>query len=92
VFHLVSWEELLVTAFGSKTRLDIIKLLSEGGKNISRIARELNISYSSAEKNLRALESAGILEEIRLGRVRIYRLADSEEVRALLKCLNPNTP
>ncbi len=89
---MVSWEELLVAAFSSKIRLDIIKLLSEGGKNISRIARELNISYSSAEKNLKALEGAGILEEIRLGRVRIYRLADSEEVRALLKCLNPSTP
>ncbi len=87
---MVSWEELLVTAFSSKIRLDIIKLLSEGGKNISRIARELNISYSSAEKNLKALEDAGILEEIRLGRVRIYKLSDSEEVRVLLKCLNPN--
>ena len=87
----VNWEDLLVEAFSNRIRLEVIRLLwREGEKNISRIARDLNLSYSSAERNLEALRRAGILEEVRLGRVRIYRLSDSREVRALLRCLTPH--
>ncbi len=55
--------------------------------NISRIARSLNVSYSSAENNLEGLKRAGIIEETRLGRVRIYKLSDRKEVRDLLRCI-----
>ncbi len=85
---LVDWEDLLVEAFSNRTRLRIIKLLwKSNGMNISRIARNLNISYSSAENNLEALRRASIIEETRLGRVRIYRLSNKDEVRDLLRCL-----
>ncbi len=84
----MNWEDLLVEAFSSKTRLRIIKLLWRSkGMNISRIARNLNVSYSSAESNLEALRRAGIIEETKLGRVRIYKLSSREEVRDLLRCL-----
>ncbi len=85
---LLNWEDFLVEAFSSKARLRIIKLLWKSKSiNISRIARNLNLSYSSAENNLEALRRAGIIEEIKLGRVRIYRLSDKDEVRDLLRCL-----
>lgn len=85
------WEDLLVEAFSNRVRIAIIKLLLSGeGMNISRIARTLGISYSSAERNLEALKSSGILDEIRLGRVRIYKLSGRHEVRTLVRCLIPH--
>ncbi|GEM_PF-740787 len=88
----MNWDDLLVEAFSNRIRVGILRLLSSsaGGMNISRIARTLNISYSSAERNLEALKLAGILEEVRLGRVRIYRLSGRKEVRAILRCLVPH--
>lgn len=84
------WDELLVEAFSNRIRISIIKLLSSSeGMNISKIARTLGIPYSSAERNLEALKSSGIIEETRLGRVRIYKLSKSREVEALVRCLTP---
>ncbi len=88
----MKWDDLLVEAFSNRIRVRILRLLSStgGGMNISKIARRLDISYSSAERNLEALKSVGILEEVRIGRVRIYRLSDRREVRAILRCLTPH--
>ncbi|MDK2372080.1 MAG: winged helix-turn-helix domain-containing protein [Candidatus Korarchaeota archaeon] len=88
----MNWDDLLVEAFSNRIRVRILRLLSStrGGMNISKIARTLNVSYSSAERNLEALRSVGILEEVRLGRVRIYRLSGKREVRAVLRCLMPH--
>lgn len=84
----MDWEDLLVGAFGNKTRVRIVKyLLGIKGANISKIVRELGISYPSAKRNLRALSEIGVLEEILLGRTRIYRLSDSEIVRRLIVCM-----
>ncbi len=88
----MNWDDLLVEAFSNRIRVRILRLLSsaKGGMNISKIARTLNISYSSAERNLEALKSAEILEEVRLGRVRLYRLSERREVRVILRCLVPH--
>ncbi len=87
----MNWDDLLVEAFSNKIRVKILRLLSSsGGMNISKVARTLDVSYSSAERNLEALKSVGILEEVRLGRVRIYRLSGRKEVRAILRCLRPH--
>ncbi len=88
----MDWDDLLVEAFSNRIRIAILRLLasSEGGMNISRIARSLDVSYSTAERNLEALRLAGMLKEIRLGRVRIYRLSGDNRVRAVLRCLMPH--
>ncbi len=84
----MNWEDLLIEAMKSKTRIRILKyIMKVGGANISRISRELGISYTSAERNLEALSRAGILEEVRLGRVRVYKIGEGENIIKLIKCL-----
>jgi DNA-binding transcriptional ArsR family regulator len=84
----LDWEDLLTEAMKSKTRVRILKyIINAGGANISRISRELGISYTSAERNLEALSKAGILEEVKLGRVRVYKMGEGESVVKLIKCL-----
>jgi len=84
----LDWEDLLIEAMKSKTRVRILKyIINAGGANISRISRELGISYTSAERNLEALSKAGILEEVKLGRVRVYKMGEGESVVKLIKCL-----
>jgi DNA-binding transcriptional ArsR family regulator len=84
----LDWEDLLIEAMKSKTRVRILKyIIKAGGANISRISRELGISYTSAERNLEALSKAGILEEVKLGRVRVYKMGEGESVVKLIKCL-----
>lgn len=84
----MNWEDLLIEAMKSKTRIRILKyIMKVGGANISRISRELGISYTNAERNLEALSRAGILEEVRLGRVRVYKIGEGENIIKLIKCL-----
>jgi DNA-binding transcriptional ArsR family regulator len=84
----LDWEDLLIEAMKSKTRVRILKyIIKAGGANISRISRELGISYTSAERNLEALSKAGILEEVKLGRVRVYKMGEGEGIIKLIKCL-----
>jgi len=83
----LNWEETLIEAFKNETRLRIIKVLSSGRKNISRIVRETGKSYISVERNLEGLRNAGIVKERRLGRVRLYELSDDEYVRRILRCI-----
>ncbi|WP_052567849.1 winged helix-turn-helix domain-containing protein [Candidatus Korarchaeum cryptofilum] len=84
----LDWEDLLIEAMKSKTRVRILKyIINAGGANISRISRELGISYTSAERNLEALSKAGILEEVKLGRVRVYKMGEGESIIKLIKCL-----
>ncbi|MEM0268812.1 MAG: winged helix-turn-helix domain-containing protein [Candidatus Korarchaeum sp.] len=84
----LDWEDLLVEALGNRTKVRIMRyLLRRGGANISRIARELGISYTSAKRSLKVLSEIGILEEIAIGRARVYRLSDSENVRRLIACI-----
>ncbi|ACB06781.1 transcriptional regulator, TrmB [Candidatus Korarchaeum cryptofilum OPF8] len=84
----MDWEDLLIEAMKSKTRVRILKyIINAGGANISRISRELGISYTSAERNLEALSKAGILEEVKLGRVRVYKMGEGESIIKLIKCL-----
>ncbi len=83
----MNWEETLIEAFKNETRLRIIKVLSSGRKNISRIVRETGKSYISVERNLEGLRNAGIVKERRLGRVRLYELSDDEYVRRILRCI-----
>ena len=87
----MNWEDVLVAAFANRLRIGVIKiLLNEGSKNISRMARELGVSYSVMERNLEEMKRAGIVEEVRVGRVRIFRLSKNRRVYALLGCLRPD--
>ena len=61
--------------FSSKVRIKILKILWQVGElNISGIARRLGVNYETTNKHLKVLESEGMVQHKRFGRIRIYRL------------------
>lgn len=57
----------------SPGRYRVLKyLIVNGGGNISRISRELEMSYTLVRRYLEELVAAGVVEEIRLGRARYF--------------------
>lgn len=78
-------EEIL----SSRGRVRLIKALVELGEaHLSRLTRYTGLSYSTAVKHLEALEAVGLIEELRLGRVRLYRLRRGDgRVEALVKLI-----
>jgi len=65
-----AFEEL----FSSKGRVKVLKeLLSEGEMNLTHLIKATGLNYVTTVKHLNYLINAGIIEEIRIGRVKIYR-------------------
>ncbi|MHA1461473.1 MAG: ArsR/SmtB family transcription factor [Candidatus Heimdallarchaeota archaeon] len=63
-------EEIL----SSKGRVVILKTLAEMEElNISAIARVANLNHSTATQHLNFLTKAGLVQEKRFGRIRIFR-------------------
>lgn len=48
-------------ALGSKSRLQILSLLSEGSRSVSELAQELGLSVTITARHVKQLEEAGIL-------------------------------
>ena len=63
-------------------RLEIIHRLSEGPRDVTRLADEIGISQPNASQHLAVMRAAGIVEAERSGREVIYRLADPDVVTA----------
>jgi len=62
----------------SKGRVRILVLLSNAIElNISEIARRAGLNYATADKHLKGLEDAGIIQQKKFGRIRIYKYNDS---------------
>lgn len=79
--------------FKSKGRLKIIKILFRYGEaNASKIVNESGLQYSNVIKHLCELKRLGFIEELKIGRVRIFRpVWTNSSVRYvynLLKSLN----
>lgn len=84
----MDWEDLLAEALGNRVRIRILKyLFQKEGANLSRISRDLGISYASAKNNLSVLVSVGVVDEVEIGRVKIYRLSDNPATRKILRCV-----
>ena len=61
--------------FQSKSRTKLLMILAkEGELNISALCKRANINNQTARAHLKVLVNAGILQEKRFGRIRIYRL------------------
>lgn len=62
----------------AKSRELVIEALrAEGGEaNISRLARRSGLNYYLLERMIEALKKEGVIEERRIGRLRILRLCD----------------
>ncbi|MEB3861760.1 MAG: winged helix-turn-helix domain-containing protein [Desulfurococcales archaeon] len=65
----------LESLFGSRGRVKVLKfLLEEGYSNITRIARETGLSYRTVARHLEELKKAGLVEERRYGRLRVFEV------------------
>jgi predicted transcriptional regulator len=70
---------------GNKLRVKILKILSQMGElNVSEIARRTGSNYKITIKHLKILESEGILQHKRFGRIHLYRFSEnSPKARAI---------
>lgn len=68
--------------FSSRGRVKIIKILVEEGElNISEIGRRARLNHITTLHHLNFLIKAGLIQEKKFGRIRIYRLKD-ENIKA----------
>ena len=76
--------------FSSKARMKILALIYKLGQlNVSDVARRLKLNYASTSGHLKVLESEGILQERKYGRVRMYRFNDgSVKAKAVQKLID----
>jgi DNA-binding transcriptional ArsR family regulator len=73
---------------GSRARIRILRYLLEVGEaNITRISREARVHQAIARKYLEDLTRMGLVEEVRIGRMRIYRVVWSDTRIRILKSL-----
>ena len=70
---------MLLDTIGSKKRLEILRLLSEGDKYVSQIMDLAKMDGKRAKFHLDALEEADLVESYKEGRRKYYRL--EEEIR-----------
>ena len=63
-------------------RLEIIHLLADGPREVSRLAEEMGISQPNVSQHLALMRAAGVVEAERDGREVRYRLADPEIIVA----------
>jgi ArsR family transcriptional regulator len=62
--------------------LEIIHLLADGPREVSRLAEEMGISQPNVSQHLALMRSAGVVEAERDGREVRYRLSDPEIICA----------
>jgi len=61
-------------ALADATRRDIVGRLASGEASISTLARPFDMSLVAVSKHIRVLESAGLVEQRKVGRTRYCRL------------------
>ena len=66
----------------SPRRLEILHLLSDGPKEVGRLAEEMDISQPNVSQHLAVMRTAGIVEAERDGREVRYRLTDPDVILA----------
>ncbi|MCD6084746.1 MAG: winged helix-turn-helix transcriptional regulator [Desulfurococcales archaeon] len=60
--------------FSSKGRVKILKLIIEYGEiNITQLIKEAGLNHKVVSKHLEYLKNAGLVEEVKFNRMRIYR-------------------
>lgn len=73
--------EVLKT-LSSPRRLEIIHVLADGPREVSRLAEELGMSQPNVSQHLSVMRAAGLVEGERDGREVHYRLADPDIITA----------
>lgn len=69
--------EKIYRALGTRKRLEILKLLSDGSeKTVGDVASSIHLSFKSTSKHLVLLRQAGFLERRQAGYVGLYSLEE----------------
>jgi len=64
----------LEDVFSSKGRVKVLKeILRRGEVNLTQLIQLTGLNYRSVVRHLNFLSRAGLIEEVRVGRARIYR-------------------
>lgn len=66
-------------ALGDETRINIIKLLSEGERSVDELTQILDAAQSTISHHLRVLKDAGLVQADKRGRSVYYSIARMEE-------------
>jgi len=82
VDEIFSLQSEVMKTLANPRRLQILHLLAEGPREVSRLADELGISRPNASQHLAMMRSAGVVEAERDGREVRYRLTDPEIITA----------
>jgi DNA-binding transcriptional ArsR family regulator len=64
----------IARAVACPTRLLILQIVGEDGRSVTDVAREAEVARSTACHHLGVLLRAGLLERVKRGRERVYRL------------------
>lgn len=76
---------LLSTAFGTKSKLKILELLSKGPMPVSEIVRVTRIEQTSVSHSLRQLSKSGLVSYTQQGKMHMYQI--NGEVGVLFKAV-----
>jgi DNA-binding transcriptional ArsR family regulator len=66
-------------ALGDETRINIIKLLSEGERSVEELTQILDAAQSTISHHLRVLKDAGLVQADKRGRMIFYSISKMEE-------------
>ena len=79
---------MIEKVLGSKGKVRILKVLSrKGAMNVTRIAKEVGLNYRATIKHLSELVEAGVIKEVKLGRLRIFMIDESNPLGRRIKDL-----
>jgi DNA-binding transcriptional ArsR family regulator len=81
--NVESWPKVAIEdIFSSRGRIKILKELAASNElNISELCRRVDLNHSSTKSHLEVLLSSRLIEEKKIGRIKIYRYK-IEDLRA----------
>lgn len=64
----------LEEVLSSRVRVKVLKIVFDRGEvNISQIIRETGLNHKLVSKHLKYLVDSGLIEEVKIGRLRLFR-------------------
>ncbi|MCA9308022.1 MAG: metalloregulator ArsR/SmtB family transcription factor [Patescibacteria group bacterium] len=76
-------------ALSDNNRVLIMEMLSQGDKNVSKVAEDLNVEENLASHHLRVLSAAGFLQSTKKGR-EVYYSIHKKKLINIIKTLKKN--
>lgn len=68
----------ILQAISEPTRLRIIRALAQGSKNVTEMAKLLNVEIVNVSHHLGVLRSAGLVVDEKVGRFVVYKLDEAK--------------